>query len=337
MEDVTNECIRELSISETLVETVHLVSPTHINPLGILHGGVGLRWMITTASMAAMRVARGPAFIAHLDHVFFINPVHLGHNAVITSWVEYIGRSSIELTTLMEEENPATGDRVLTTAAHMTYVAVDESIKPRRVPTCLTPKGPLERELYERAKQRREQRGPRLNPEDLNLPRSIHPEAQLTSYKLVNPEDTLALNAMHGGRLMYLMDELAGITAIKYSKGIMVTAGIDATDFVSPIWVGDILEIHTAITYVGNTSVEVTVKAITGSPSGDVKRHATTSYFTLVHLGVDGKPRPVPPFKPREPWQRELYEKARERKRQRNELLKFFKQEIKYIKPPKTK
>lgn len=327
--------MRELSISDTLIETIHLVSPSHINPLGILHGGVGLRWMVTTASMVAARVARGPAFIVHLDHVFFLNPVHLGMNAVVTSWVEYIGNTSMELTTLMEEENPITGERTLTTAAHMTYVAVDEGIRPRPVPTCLNPRGSLEEELYERAAERRKMRGPRLSPEDLEPPKPLLPGMNLTSYKLVNPEDTLALNAMHGGRLLYLLDELAGITAIRYAHGTMVTAGIDATDFVSPIWVSDILEIHTAITYVGRTSVEVTVKAITQDPAGERRRHATTSYFTLVHLGSDGRPKRVPQFKPVEEWQKKLFREAEERRRKRMELLEFFKREVEYIKPPK--
>lgn len=332
---MTRKCLKELNISDTIVETVHLVSPNHINPLGILHGGVGLRWMVTTASMAAMRVARGPAFIVHLDHVFFINPVHLGHNAVITSWVEYIGNTSMEITTLMEEENPATGERVLTTAAHMTYVAVDNAIRPRPVPTCLSPKGDIELELYERALKRRERRGPKLSPDDLEPPKPLLPGMKITSFKLVNPEDTLALNAMHGGRLLYLLDELSGITAIRYAKGVMVTAGIDATDFVSPIWVGDILEIHTAITYVGRTSIEITVKALTQDPSGQRRKHATTSHFTLVHLGTDGKPKEVPPFEPKEDWQKELFERARMRRKQRIELLEFFKREVKYIKPPR--
>ncbi|MCE4609880.1 MAG: hypothetical protein F7C36_05845, partial [Desulfurococcales archaeon] len=77
-------CKRELSISDTVIETVRLVTNTHINPLGILHGGTVLKWMVTTGSMSAMRVARGPALLVHMDNVFFINPVRLGKNAVIT-------------------------------------------------------------------------------------------------------------------------------------------------------------------------------------------------------------------------------------------------------------
>ncbi len=335
MDENTGKCTRSLSISDTIVETIHLVTASHINPLGILHGGVGLRWMITTASLAAIRVARGPALIAHLDNVFFLKPVRLGYNAVLTSWVEYIGKSSIELTTLMEEENPITGDRKLTTAAHMTFVAVSENTRPRPVPTCLKPLNSFERELMERAIQRRSQRGSRLSPLDTEPPKSLIPGYRLTSYKLVNPEDTLTLNAMHGGRLLHLMDELAGITAMKYAKGVMVTAAVDATDFVHPIWTGDILETHTALTYVGRTSVEITVKSITTNPWTGERKHTTTSHFTLVHLGKNMKPAPVPRYSPREDWQIEILKKAEERKRKRKKLLEFFRKSIELIKPPR--
>jgi acyl-CoA hydrolase len=329
------ECTRELSVSETLIETIHLVTASHINPLGILHGGVGLRWMITTGSLAAMRVARGPALIVHLDNVFFLNPVRLGYNAVISGWVDYVGRSSLEITVIMEEEDPASGNRRLTTASHMTFVAVDENIKPRKVPTCLKPASPFEEELMRRAIERRKSRGPRLSPLDISPPQPLIPEHSLTSYKLVNPEDTLTLNVMHGGRLLYLMDELAGITAMKYAKGVMVTAAIDATDFVHPIWVGDILEIHTALTFVGRTSLEITVKSITTNPWTGEKRHTTTSYFTLVHLGKEMKPAPVPPFKPEHPWQEELYKRALKRRKNREKILNYFKQSIELVKPPR--
>ena len=330
----SKQCIRKTSIAETLVETIHLVTASHINPLGILHGGVGLRWMVTTGSLAAMRVARGPALIVHLDNVFFLNPVRLGYNAVISGWVEYVGRTSMEVTVVMEEENPGTGERKLTTAAHMTFVAVDEDIHPRSVPTCLTPSSPFEEELMKRAKERRDRRGPRLSPKDLSTPQPLIPEYKLVSYKLVNPEDTLTLNVMHGGRLLYLMDELAGITAMKYARGVMVTAAIDATDFVHPIWVGDILEVYTALTFVGRTSVEVTVKTLTTNPWTGERYHTTTSYFTLVHLGKEMRPAPVPPFKPEQPWQRELYQQALNRRKLRQETLSYFKQSLDKIKPP---
>ena len=330
-----SSCHRIIQIKDTIIETVHIVTNTHINPLGTLHGGYALRWLITTASMTAMRVARGPALIAHLDHVFFLNPVRHGMNAVVTSWAEYIGKSSIEITAVLEEENPFTGERRLTTAAHMTYVAVDQSLRPRPVGACILPRSPLEQSLYERALERRKtrKRPSKEEPPPPLVP--LAPGLERRTYKLVNPEDALAYNAMHGGKLLYIMDELSAITAMEYVKGPVVTAAVDATDFLRPILVGDILEVHAAITYTGNTSLEVTVQAHATNPLQGERRYTATSYFTMVHIDpTTGRPSPIPKIKPTSQWQEKLAEKARERRERRKHLLLYFKQEINKIKPP---
>ncbi len=329
-----SECARTLSISDTVVETIHLVSPTHINPLGTLHGGTALRWIITAGSMASMRVARKPVLVAHMDNVFFLNPVRLGMNAVVTAWVEYVGRSSMELTVLLEEENPLTGDRILTTAAHLTYVAVGSDLRPRPVGACIQPKGDIEEELYRRALERRKSRTRRRDADNIDPPRPLAPGLAREASKLVNPEDTLAYNAMHGGNLMKIMDELSGIVGMSLARGPVVTAAVDATDFLTPILAGEILTVYAAITYVGRTSMEVTVKAVKENPKTGERKHAATSYFTMVHLGRDGKPSPVPKPEVREEWQLQLAREAEARRRRRKELLEYFRREITRIKPP---
>ncbi|MCE4628610.1 MAG: acyl-CoA thioesterase [Desulfurococcales archaeon] len=325
------ECKRKLSMKDTLLETVRLVTNTHINPLGIAHGGQVLKWMVTAGTMTSMRVARGPALLARLDNVFFINPIRLGMNAVITSWVEYIGRSSMELTVLVEEENPLTGTRKLTTAAHMTYVRVGSDLRPRPISACIEPEGSVEQELYERAIKRRMERE-RRSPKGVIKP--VVEGYEIKNHILVNPEDTVAYGAMHAGRLLHVLDETAGILGMYYSKGIVVTAAVDATDFVSPILQGDIVEITAALTYVGNKSVEVGLVAETVDPFTGKKRINAQSFFTLVSLDTSGKPRPVPKPERYTPDSIDTLREAEERRERRKRLLEFFKREIERIRPP---
>ena len=322
---------RKLAIGDTLVEAVHLVTNRHINPLGVVHGGNALRWMVTTATMAAMRVARGPTLLAHMDNVFFINSIRLGMNAVVTSWVEYIGRSSMEITVLVEEEDPFSGKRKLTTAAHMTYVAVNSKLRPRPVGACIEPQGPLEEELYRRALSRRSRRT-RRRPEAGIEP--LLDNYRVRTSLLVNPDDTIAYNAMHAGRLLYILDETAGILSMKYSKGVVVTAAVDATDFVSPILVGEIVDIDAAITYVGRTSIEVGLIVKTYNPITDESRATASSFFTMVHLSSEGRPAPVPRPDRFPESKRHVLTEALERRRRRLELLEFFRRETSKIKPP---
>jgi Acyl-CoA hydrolase len=54
-------------------------------------------WMVQVSNLEATRVARRPTLLASLEDLFFVSPVLIGENAVITTWVDYVGRSSIEL------------------------------------------------------------------------------------------------------------------------------------------------------------------------------------------------------------------------------------------------
>ncbi len=324
------DCARRLRIRDTVLETINHVLIRHANPLGTLHGGVMLQWMITTATLAAMRLARAPAVLAGMDHIFFLSPVHVGENAILTAWVDYIGRSSMDVTVYVEAENPIKGERRLTTISHMVLVAVNDELRPVPVGVCIEPKGDVEVRLYEAAIERRKQRAGRLERRreavgDTSPPRALDPRYSAVSMRFAYPEDAIFHNAVYAGKLMYYLDELAGIIGLRYSGGPVVTAAVDATDFYSPILVGEAIEMHAALTYVGRTTMEVTLKAIARREESGEARHTTTSYFTLVALDESGRPRRVPPYEPREEWQRELFEQAKARRARRLELLEALK------------
>lgn len=312
------------------METVNHVLPRHVNPLGTLHGGIMLQWMITAATLTSMRVARAPTVLAGMDHIFFLSPVRVGENAVITSWIDYIGRSSMEVTVRVEAENPIEGSRRLTTFSHMVLVAVDDELRPKPVGACITPRSSVEEELYEAAIRRREHRMARISTRkeavrDVSPPRPLDPRYAVSSIRFAYPEDSIFHNAVFAGKLMYYLDELAGIIGLRYSGGPVVTAAVDATDFYAPIRVGESMNMYAALTYVGRSSMEVTIKVIARKEETGEEKHTTTSYFTVVALDEHGRPRPVKQFKVQEPWQAELYKRAEERRRRRLELLDAIK------------
>jgi acyl-CoA hydrolase len=320
------ECVRKLRIADTLLETVNHVLIRHANPLGNLHGGFMLQWMITTATLAAMRVAKAPAVLAGMDHIFFLSPVHVGENVVMKAWVEYIGRSSMETSVYVEAEDPRSGERRMTTLSHMVLVAVDDNLRPIPVNACIVPRGAVEEELHDAALKRREHRreriaGRREAVKDVEPPKALDPRYKAVSIRFAYPEDAIFHNAVYAGKLMYYLDELAGIIGLRYSGGPVVTAAVDATDFYSPIRVGEAIEMHAALTYVGKSSMEVTLKVIARREETGKSRHTTTSYFTVVALDERGRPRRVPGFKPLEDWQAELFRRAEERRKRRLELL----------------
>jgi acyl-CoA hydrolase len=324
-------CRRTISMRDTFAEAVHHVLPMYSNPYGALHGGMALNWILTSATMSAMRASRRPTVVARLDHTFFINPVLVGENAIIYSWIDYIGRSSLEATVIMEAEDPSTGERRLTTISYVVLVAVDENLRPVPVETCLSPSNELERELYLSAVERRKRREREISnrrrmPKDLEPLKPLDPEYYIVSYRYAYPEDAVFHNAFFAGKLMYYMDELAGILGTRYSRGAVVTAAVDATNFYAPIRIGNSIEMAAALTYIGRSSMEITIKVIARDDVKGERLHTTTSYFTVVAVDENGRPRRVRPFEPREEWQRELFLQAIQRKKLRERLLRELKE-----------
>ena len=131
---------------------------------------------------------------------------------------------------------------------------------------------------------------------------------------------------IHGGEIMRLMDTTAGFTAIKYAKRNCVTARVDELQFLKPVHIGNFVTCTGTVVYTGSTSMEirVTVDAEDVRDSRS-KGRAIEAFFTIVALGEDERPTPVPSFVPETDREKELYEHVmarREFSRERREAAK---------------
>src|SRR6186713_1874921 len=79
-------------------------------------------------------------------------------------------------------------------------------------------------------------------------------------FKAVFPNTTNHYDTLFGGTAMALMDEVAFITATRFSRQTMVTISSDKIDFKKPIPGGTIVELVGRVTNVGNTSLKVDVE-----------------------------------------------------------------------------
>jgi acyl-CoA hydrolase len=75
----------------------------------------------------------------------------------------------------------------------------------------------------------------------------------------------------------------------------VVTASIDSIDFKVPIKQGDIVELVARVERVGRTSLRVRVEVKREDPMDGSRELCTVGYFTMVAVGEDGRPKPVPP------------------------------------------
>ncbi len=125
---------------------------------------------------------------------------------------------------------------------------------------------------------------------------------------------------VHGGTVMKLCDEVAGLAAIRHSQQRVVTGGVDRMTFVEPIESGELVTFTASVNAVWRTSMEVGVRVTAEKPrSGVGPRHTNTAYFTMVALGDDGRPTQVPALQTESDEEQRREREAQARRRNRLE------------------
>jgi acyl-CoA hydrolase len=106
---------------------------------------------------------------------------------------------------------------------------------------------------------------------------------------------------VHGGLIMHLCDEVAGIAAVRHSGTRVVTAAMDRMSFRHPVYVGQLVNVKATVNAAWRTSMEVGVRVESENVRTGELLHTSTSYLTLVALDDDGNPTEVPPIVPETP------------------------------------
>src|SRR5262244_1471378 len=321
------------SISDTATEVVNWVCPEHAGAPGQIHGGRMMQWIATCGTIAASRVARGNVVLGAMDDIDFLHPVKVGQVAVLRAQVEYVGRCSLEVGVRVQAEDPASGRRTLTLSSHLVFVKVDDRGRPAVVPERIAPRGADEEALFAAAKARRAERLGRFarraeRARDVGDDGAGELRWSFESCRSILPEDTLFGNMMFAGKLLMDIDEAGGILSIRYNRGLVMTACLDALDFYSPISSNEVVTFKAGLNHVGTSSLEVGVKVLTEVPWTGEVRHACTAYLSFVHLGMDMRPRPCPPFEPSSAAERRRWQGALERRAGRLERVRTLKASI---------
>ncbi|HEY7649316.1 MAG TPA: hotdog domain-containing protein [Methylomirabilota bacterium] len=315
------------TIAETTVEKIQWVFPEHAGAPGQIHGGRMMEWITEAGTMAAARVARGQVVLGAMDDIDFLHPVKVGEIAILRAQVEYVGRSSLEVGVRVWAENVATGARSVTLNSHLVFVSVEDDGRPRPVPERITPADAEEAVVVEAARLRREQRLARFARRQAAAVSESEDDSRwgLESVRPVLPEDALTGNTMFAGKMLMALDEAGGILSMRYCRGLVMTACLDALDFYSPIHTREVVVFKAGLNHVGTSSLEIGVKVLAERPWDGEVRHACTAFLTYVHLGPDLRPRPCPPFTPETPGERRRWEAAVVRRETRLERVKRLK------------
>lgn len=121
-------------------------------------------------------------------------------------------------------------------------------------------------------------------------------EASTTSiFKAVFPNLTNHYDTMFGGTAMSLMDEVAFITATRFSRKRVVTVSSSQIDFKLPIPHGTIVELIGKVTKVGRTSLKIHVDIYLEKMYDETRIKAIEGEFAFVAIDENKQPTPVLP------------------------------------------
>lgn len=111
--------------------------------------------------------------------------------------------------------------------------------------------------------------------------------------KAIFPNTTNHYDTLFGGTALAWMDEVAFITATRFSRQRMVTVSSDRIDFNKPVPAGTIAELIGRVKSVGNTSLVVTVEVFLEQMYSDEREKAMEGSFTMVAINELKQPVPI--------------------------------------------
>lgn len=145
------------TVASTQSEMTEIILPNDANTLGNLLGGRLMHFIDLTGAMAAYRHTRTHVVTAAMDHIDFIQPVHVGDLLILKSSVNRAFNTSVEVGVKVWVEQPQTGTHLHVASAYLVFVAIDREGHRQKVPL-VQPETPNEIRRYNDAQLRREHR-----------------------------------------------------------------------------------------------------------------------------------------------------------------------------------
>lgn len=127
--------------------------------------------------------------------------------------------------------------------------------------------------------------------------RSLPQSSETRVTHVVFPGDTNHHGTLFGGEALSMMDSAAFICATRHCRRKVVTRHLDAMEFSRPIPQGTLVELVARVVMTGRSSMTVLVELFVEDMYSERRELGCTGTFTLVALGDDGQPTPVPPVK----------------------------------------
>ncbi|NQD71901.1 acyl-CoA thioesterase [Sphingobacterium shayense] len=132
--------------------------------------------------------------------------------------------------------------------------------------------------------------------------------------ELVLPNDTNTFGNLMGGRLLYWMDICSAMAAQKHSNSPVVTVSVDNVSFKRSIKLGEVVTIQAQVTRAFSTSMEVRMEIFAQNLPKGTREKSNEAYYTFVAIDKDNNPTKVPQLIAETDIEKELFEKASQRR-----------------------
>ncbi len=142
------------------------------------------------------------------------------------------------------------------------------------------------------------------------------PESETIHTEIIMSSHVNGAGRLFGGLLMQWIDVVAGVVARRHAGTDIITAAISSLEFKAPAHLNDTVELVGVIVYAGRTSMEVRVDTYVESLNRR-RTHVNRAYLTMVALGKDGQPTPVPALIPETEEEIAEFEAAQRRRNAR--------------------
>ncbi|MHA2398382.1 MAG: acyl-CoA thioesterase [Promethearchaeota archaeon] len=140
--------------------------------------------------------------------------------------------------------------------------------------------------------------------------------------QVMMPEHSNAAGNVHGGYILKLVDQAGAIVASRHTHTNIVTASLDRMDFISPVYVGNLVFAKASINFVSRTSMEIGVRVEAECLRTGTHTHVGSAYLTFVALDKDDKPTEVPRLILETEDEKRRFEEAKKRRELRMQQRK---------------
>lgn len=131
------------------------------------------------------------------------------------------------------------------------------------------------------------------------MSKPIKARHQMVMSEVMTPEKANFSGKVHGGHILNFLDKVAYACAARYAGCYVVTLSVDQVCFREPVYVGELLRCLASVNRTGCTSMEIGIRVEAENLMTGECRHTNSCYFTMVAVDEQGKPSPVPVWKPK--------------------------------------